>query len=72
MNLQINEKSLKQLWLLTKYCQGYLSFDHWKYKVKIGYLEYYNRNLNDLKKYGLPLIYQDWIDKQIEEIININ
>jgi hypothetical protein len=72
MNLTINETSLKELWLLTKYCQNYLSFDHWKYKCKIAYIEYYNRNLNDLEKYGLPLIYQEWINKQINEIINID
>lgn len=73
MNLQINETSLKELFLLTKYSPPiYLCFDHWKYKAKICYLEYYNRNLNDLEKYGLPLIYQDWIDKQINEINNVN
>ena len=65
LNFEIENDDLKILYLHT--CDAYklMSFDKWIIESKNAYKEYYNRNLNDLQKYGTPKTFSQWVNGQI-------
>jgi len=70
MNLTIEEQKLKKLYSLVLCDINYLNFENWKIKLKILYINYYNSSNNFFGSEFKYLTFNQWIDKQIKEIIN--
>jgi len=70
MNLTIEEQKLKKLYSLVLCDINYLNFENWKIKLKILYINYYNSSNNIFGSEFKYLTFNQWIDKQIKEIIN--
>lgn len=65
LNFEIANDDLKLLFLYTKDAYKNKSFDNWLIEVKNSYKDYYNRNLNNLQKYGNPKTFSQWVNGQI-------
>ena len=65
-NFLIEEQDLRILFLKTKNtkfsAQGYRNFIK---ECEEAYLDYFNRNTNNLEKYGTPKTYSQWVNGQI-------
>ena len=62
IDFTIEENDLKCLYIA---CGLNQSFDRFKEDCKKGYTDYRNRNLADLKKYGTPKTFSQWVNGQI-------
>ena len=40
-------------------------FEYFVIECKKSYLEYYNRNINNINRYGNPKTYSQWVNGQI-------
>lgn len=62
----IEDQDLRILFLKTQNtkfsAQGYINFIK---ECQEGYLDYFNRNMNNLEKYGIPKTYSQWVNGQI-------
>jgi hypothetical protein len=61
MKLQINLEDLKCLFIA---CQYKGSIENFIKECEVGYNLYFQRNQNDLIKYGEPKTYSQWINGQ--------
>jgi hypothetical protein len=61
IDFTIEEEDLKCLFIACRYNK---SFKDFKKECESGYTSYYNRNNNDLQKYGEPKSYSNWINGQ--------
>jgi hypothetical protein len=62
MKLQIELEDLKCLFIACKSKKGFLDFNE---ECEAGYKEYFERNNNDLLRYGTPKTYSQWVNGQI-------
>lgn len=65
LNFTIDAEDLKFMYSHTKHAYNGVSIDKWVIEVKNSYKEYFNRNLNDLQKYGTPKTFSQWVNAQI-------
>jgi hypothetical protein len=65
LNFEIDNADLKTLFILVKNLYNGHSFNDFVIDCKFSYKEYYNRNLNDLQKYGTPKTFSQWVNGQI-------
>ena len=61
IDFTIEEDDLKCLFIACRYNK---SFKDFKKECESGYTSYYNRNINNLQKYGKPISYFNWINGQ--------
>jgi len=65
-DLKIEDQDLRILFLKTEStkfsAQGYSNFIK---ECEVAYLDYFNRNMNNLEKYGTPKTYSQWVNGQI-------
>lgn len=65
IDFTVSENDIKCLFIASlSGVKGY-TFEKFVSECKEGYLMYYNRNMNDLKYYGKPKTYSQWINGQI-------
>lgn len=66
LDYAIDKDDLKCLFLHTnnKVITGGM-FEKWILETKKSYLEYHERNLNNLAKYGFPKTFSQWVNGQI-------
>ena len=65
-NFNIENEDLKILFLKTqrnKFSEK--AFNNFIKECEHCYLDYFNRNINDLERYGNPKTYSQWINGQI-------
>ena len=65
-DLKIEDQDLRILFLKTQNTK--FSSDGYKKFIKEceeSYLDYFNRNTNNLEKYGTPKTYSQWVNGQI-------
>lgn len=48
-----------------------ITFEQWIKLTEKSYVDYYNRNLNDLQNYGTPKTFSEWVNGQIISITKI-
>ena len=66
LDFTIEEQDLRILFLkMPQYKLSKEGFDVFKKECKDGYVYYFNRNKNNLAKYGEPKTYSQWINAQI-------
>ena len=65
LNFTIDAQDLKILYLHTRDAYKGMSFEKWVIQAKDYYKIYYNRNLNNLQKYGTPKTFSQWVNGQI-------
>jgi hypothetical protein len=66
IDFTIDEQDLRILFLktsITKFSKD--GFENFIKECEFGYVEYYNRNMNNIERYGLPKTYSQWINGQI-------
>jgi len=65
-DLRIELQDLRLLFLKSKYTKfSKQGFEAFVIESKKSYLDYYNRNINNLNKYGNPKTYSQWVNGQI-------
>lgn len=66
IDFTIEEQDLRMLFLKTSTTtfskQG---FENFIKECESGYSDYYNRNMNNIERYGNPKTYSQWINGQI-------
>ena len=62
---EIEIQYLKTLFLLTLHDFKGVTFEAFIVYCKKSYLDYYNRNNNNLEKFGNPKTFSQWINGQI-------
>jgi hypothetical protein len=63
LDFTIDQEDLKCLFIACR--NAYKSFDNFIEDSKIQYTNYFNRNTNNLQKYGAPKTYSQWVNGQI-------
>jgi len=64
--LKIEDQDLRILFLKSEYTNfSKQGFENFVIECKKSYLDYYNRNINNLEKYGNPKTYSQWVNVQI-------
>ena len=66
LSLQIENQDLRILFLKTSTTSFSLKgFNDFIKECEDAYLDYFNRNINNLEKYGNPKTYSQWVNGQI-------
>jgi hypothetical protein len=65
-DLTIELQDLRILFLKSEYTKfSKQGFEAFVIECKKSYLEYYNRNINNINRYGNPKTYSQWVNGQI-------
>lgn len=65
-NFTIEEQDLRILFLKTQTTKFSLQgFTNFIKECEESYLDYFNRNMNNLEKYGTPKTYSQWVNGSI-------
>jgi hypothetical protein len=65
-NFKIEEQDLRILFLKAQTTQfSTKGFNNFIKECEESYLDYFNRNMNNLQKYGTPKTYSQWVNGQI-------
>jgi hypothetical protein len=63
---KIDSQDLRILFLKTQTTQfSTKGFNNFIKECEDAYLDYFNRNMNNLEKYGTPKTYSQWVNGQI-------
>lgn len=66
LDFTIEEQDLRILFLKTQSTKFSADgFNDFINECKKAYSDYYNRNINNVSKYGLPKTYSQWVNGQI-------
>lgn len=65
LDFTIELEDLQILFVKTRHAYKNMSFEKWTEEAKKSYSEYHERNSNDLKKYGQPKTFFQWVNGQI-------
>ena len=65
-DLKIELQDLRLLFLKSEYTKfSKQGFEDFVIECKKSYLDYYNRNINNINRYGNPKTYSQWVNGQI-------
>lgn len=65
-NFDVDAQDLRILFLKTQTTKfSTKGFKKFVKECQEGYTQYYNRNINDVIRYGVPKTYSQWINGQI-------
>ncbi len=65
LNFDIDKDDLKVLFIHVRDAYKGISFEKFVIEAQNSYLEYFNRNKNNLQKYGTPKTFSQWVNGQI-------
>ena len=66
LSLEIENQDLRILFLKTSTTSfSSKGFNYFIKECEDAYLDYFNRNINNLEKYGNPKTYSQWVNGQI-------
>jgi len=65
LNYSIEIEDLKVLMIKSIVAYKNTSFENFVIECKQSYSDYYNRNMSDLKKWGQPKSFSQWVNGQI-------
>ena len=66
IDFTIDQDDLKALYINASFEDfGNITFKNWIKITEESYVNYFNRNLSDLQKYGTPKTFSRWVNGQI-------
>jgi hypothetical protein len=65
LNFDIDKEDLKVLFIHVRDAYKGISFEKFVIEAQNSYLDYFNRNMNNLQKYGTPKTFSKWVNGQI-------
>jgi hypothetical protein len=65
LNFDIDKEDLKVLFIHVSDAYKGIYFEKFVIEAQNSYLDYFNRNMNNLQKYGTPKTFSQWVNAQI-------
>lgn len=65
LNFEIDKDDLKILFIHVSDAYKGISFKKFVIETQSSYLDYFNRNINNLQKYGTAKTFSQWVNAQI-------